>query len=392
MIVNGKSTAATYTGASTDIWNQSLKNLTATKKQLAHLYVRALNSIEVDLQRLREKGAQWSVSRLEKIQANVKNELRSLTANNKRIITSGYVKNFNLSYYGNGYELERFANQFTKAGYTLGQYQIPQEYVIASLNQRVAGLTFTERMTANIVTMQREVRQSIGVAVIRGDSAATTARNIQKGIDGIRGAMQKSVNASLRIARTELLQAYSLGHNISSNNAESAGVDLEPTWDATLDGKTRDTHANADGKPFILDGEANWQLTVGGVVFSEPRLVLYSAGGDIAGEVINCRCRRRNNPFGFKPVSRVARKMDGTWESVNGDKNYTQWAKTLEGRKEIERTISDRALRAKELRIMRTAANQDRRFTAAERKTLADIRRDIKGRVIGNVGTNTIIA
>ena len=392
MIVNGKSTAATYRGAETDIFNQALKNLTGTKKQIASLYVQTLNNIEIDIQRLKEKNAQWSINRLEKIQANVKNELKGLTASNKRIITSGYVRNFNLSYYGNGYELERFANQFTKAGYSLGQYQIPQEYVIASLNKRVAGLTFSERMTKNIIDLQNEVRQSIGVAVIRGDSAATTARNIQKGIDGIRGAIQKSVNSSLRIARTELLRSYSLGHNIAGNNAEAAGVDFQPTWDATLDGKTRDSHADADGKDFILDGEANWRLTVGGVVFSEPRIALYSAGGDIAAETINCRCRRNNNPFGFKPVTRVARKMDGSWETVNGDKNYAQWAKSLEGRKEIERTISDRAMRAKELRIMRTAAKADRPFTAPEKKALADIRRDIKGRVIGNVGTNTEIA
>lgn len=388
MIVNGKSTAATYRGAETDIFNQALKNLTGTKKQLAGLYVDTLKSIEIDLQRLRDKNAQWSINRLEKIQANVKNELKGLTASNKRIITSGYVKNFNLSYYGNAYELERFANQFTTASYAFN-YQLPQEYVIATLNKRVAGLTFAERMTKNIIDLQDEVRRSIGIAVIRGDSAATTARNIQKGIDGIRGAMQKSVNSSLRIARTELLRAESIGHNIAGNNAEAAGVDLQPTWDATLDGKTRDSHADADGKEFILDGEANWMITVGGVIFSEPRLSLYSAGGDIAAETINCRCRRNNNPFGFKPVTRTARKINGSWDTINGDMNYSQWAKTTEGRKEIEKTISDRAMRAKELRIMRTAAKDDRPFTASEKNSLAGIRRDIKGRVIGNVGTNT---
>lgn len=390
MIVNGKSTAATYRGASTDIYNQALRTLTGTKRQLAQLYVSTLQSIEIDLQRLRDKNAVWSVNRLEAIQNNVRNELRSLTVNNKRIITSGYIKNMEFSYYGNGYELERFANTLSKVSYELGYYQLPREYVLATLNQKVAGLTFSDRITANIVSLQREVRQSIGIAVIKGDSAATTARNIQKGIDGIRGAMQKSVNASLRIARTELLRAYSLGHDISSQNAEAAGVDMGPTWNATLGGKTREDHASADKKPFILDDQGNWVLTVGNVVFSEPRLALYSAGGDIAKQTINCRCSRTNNPFGFTPVSRVARKMDGTWETVNGDMNYNQWAKTLEGRKEIEKTIADRALRAKELRIMRSASN--RALTKTERETLADIRRQIKGRVIGNVGTNTNIA
>ena len=390
MIVNGKSTAATYKGAETDIYNQALKNLTGTKRQLANLYVQALNNIEVDIQRLKDKNAIWSVNRLKALQNNVRNELKSLTANNKRIITSGYIRNFELSYYGNAYEYERYANGLVNVGYELGYYQIPREYVIATLQQPVGGLTFTERMTENIVTLQREVRQSIGTAVIRGDSAQTTARNIQRGIEGIRGALHKSVNASLRIARTELLTAYSIGHDISSNQAEAAGVEIQPTWNATLDGKTRPDHGNADQKRFILDANGDWVLTVGGVVFTAPRMPLYSAGGNIASQVIQCRCRRNSNPFGFQPVARVARKMDGTWQSVNGDLNYNQWAKTLEGRREINQTIADRALRAKELRIMRNA--KDRKLTRAERNTLADIRKQIKGRVIGNVGTRTNIA
>lgn len=392
MIVNGKSNAATYTGAATDIYNQALKNVTGTNKQLAQLYIQALKNIEVDIQRLRDKNAVWSANRLEAIQNNVRTELAKLTAGNKRIITSGYIRNMEFTYYGTGYELERYVNAIQTQFYTLGQYQLPREYIIASLNQKVGGLTFTERMTSNIITLQREVRQSIGTAIIRGDSAATTARNIQSGITGIRDALHKSVNASMRIARTELLQAYSLGQDIASQNAEAAGVDFSPTWDASLDGKTREDHADADGKPFILDADGNWILTVGGVVFSEPRMPLYSAGGDIASQVINCRCRRRNNPYGFTPVSRVARKEDGTWETIDGKLNYSQWAKTLEGKAEIQRTIADKALRAKELRIMRGAAAADRRLTADERRTLADIRRQIKGRVIGNVGTNTQIA
>lgn len=393
MIVNGKSNAATYRGAATDIYNQALRNLTGTKKLIAEIYVKVLDSIEIDIQRLRNKNAVWTAQKLENIQAHVLDEMKSLTANNKRIVTSGYIKNYELSYYGTGYEMSRYANTIQAIHYELGYYQIPREYILATLNQRVAGLTFTERMTENIVTLQREVRQAIGQAVIRGDSAATTARNIQKGIDGIGQAMQKSVNAALRIARTELLTAYSLGHDAAANQAEAAGVDLQPTWNAVLDGKHgKRAHGEDDKKPFILNADGQWVLTVNGVVFSEPRVALYSAGGDIAGEVVNCRCRRNDNPFGFQPVSRMARKADGTWEKVSGDMNYNQWAKTLEGKKEIAQTLADRSLRARELRIMRNAASKNRAFTAEEKRTLADIRRQIKGRIIGNTGTRTNIA
>lgn len=390
MIVNGKSNAATYAGAATDIYNQSLKNITPVKRSLVQLYRSVLDDIELQLVRLRDKNAIWSVQRLEALQADVLAQMKNLAANEKRLISSGYVKNMEFAFYGTGYEATRYANGVISGNYELGYYQLPREYVLATLNSRIGGLTFTERVTGDILQLQNEVRRHIGMAVIKGESAQATARNIQKGITGIRGSLNKAVNSSLRIARTELLRAYSIGHEMATDTAEAAGVEMQPTWNSTLDGKTREDHANADGKPFILDANGEWLLTVGGVVFSSPRVALYSNGGDIAAETINCRCSRNNNPYGFQPVSRVARKADGTWETVNGDMNYNQWAKTLEGRKEIERTIADKALRARELRIMRNAS--DRAFTAKEKTSLADIRRQIKGRVIGNVGTRTPVA
>lgn len=359
-----------------------------TKQRLIDTYVVALNKIELDLQRLRAKEAKFSIARLERLQKQVLAEIKSLNASSKFIITSGYVKNFDLSYYGNGYEFERYANTIVSNHVELGYMAIDRDYVIASLNQRIAGETFGERMSDHIMRLRRELKQSVAVAMIQGDDVATTARNITRGIDGVKKAMNKSVNSSLRIARTELLKAYSLAQEISTNQAEAAGVDVAPSWDATLDGKTRADHKNAEvennGK-FILSNTGEWVKTVGGVIFSSPRVVVATVGGSSAKQVVNCRCRRRSNVFGFTPVVRVARRADGTWEDTTGNLNYAQWAKTLEGRKEISRTIADRALRAKELRIMRSA--KDRKFTTTERKTLADIRKQIKGRAFGNVAT-----
>lgn len=663
-----KAPKSTFKGAETWIFNQAQKNITVTKKALVEVYKQVLENIQNKMNTLKP-GMSFTEKRLTAMQEKINAELKSLNATNQRIISSGYIRNFELGYYGNGYEYEKWVNSVitsTKTHVELGYYQIDRTAILSSLNQQIAGEAFKNRMLDNVLTLRKEIRRSVAVAMVEGQSAQQTARNIQSGIQGIGKAMTKSVNHSLMIARTEMNRAYSLSQEFATAQAEAAGVDVSPTWDATLDGKTRESHANADGKKFILDQNGNWIVTVGGTIFTSPRVPLYGPGKakeivncfipetkisaadikkcykrkydgllvtietatgikltgtpnhpvltengwvglgflkngdnivsmdvgnfnnstmptkpnkyckpasigkvfkffdivfpnqrvrgrnvDFHGDgkqtnvkvvsvdsllrntrkprlykkikqfcfsfsyillclftgfcskaklimrtlftpnsimrsfskalslkrrglihaskhsftaiatfktffreavidissgnseplrqlfdrypcimqldkivdinmsnysghvynlqtkdntyiaynnsngnrgilVHNCRCRRQNNPFGVQPVTRTARTAGGTWQEVNGNLNYNQWAKTLEGRKEIERTIADRSLRARELRIMRNA--RDRKLTTAERRTLADIRKQIKGRVIGNIGTRTNIA
>lgn len=80
------------------------------------------------------------------------------------------------------------------------------------------------------------------------------------------------------IARTEVVGGMNTGHMIA---ARQSGVVETKTWVATLDDRTRDDHADADGQTVLLDQP----FLVGGGEMDAP--------GDQAadaGNVINCRC------------------------------------------------------------------------------------------------------
>lgn len=80
------------------------------------------------------------------------------------------------------------------------------------------------------------------------------------------------------IARTEVMGAMNTGHLIA---ARQSGVVETKTWVATLDDRTREAHADADGQTVRLDE----RFVVGDEEMDGP--------GDQdadAGNVINCRC------------------------------------------------------------------------------------------------------
>lgn len=92
------------------------------------------------------------------------------------------------------------------------------------------------------------------------------------------------------IAQTETLNALRAGHNAAfRQGAELAGVDddlIEHEWQDTGDGKTRRTHADADGQ--VIRGK-DAVFTVGGYPMRWPG---DSGLGAPARETIRCRCRK----------------------------------------------------------------------------------------------------
>lgn len=97
----------------------------------------------------------------------------------------------------------------------------------------------------------------------------------------IEAALDVAVNRATTIARTEVVAASNAG---SMAGARALGTEFAPpvkVWMASLDARTRDTHADADGQEVGLEET----FTVGGDQLDYP--------GDPAGspgEVINCRC------------------------------------------------------------------------------------------------------
>ena len=135
------------------------------------------------------------------------------------------------------------------------------------------------------------VKQTVGERV--ADVNATTRKALQsiisKGLeDGlsipdiarqIRELFRSTSEArALRIARTETIGAANAGAMFA---AKSTGLPLRKEWLATMDTRTRETHAEADGQTRGMDEP----FTVGGFQMEQP--------GDPTAppsEVVNCRC------------------------------------------------------------------------------------------------------
>lgn len=143
-----------------------------------------------------------------------------------------------------------------------------KEYAKKKAGERIVSIT---AMTKEQI--MRIVGAAIDAATEDGLGAAETAANIRKALK----AEGEVINGwrALRIARTEVMTASNAG---SLEGAKTLGVPMDKIWIATLDERTRDTHAAMNNATVDINEKFSNGMDQPG----DP------AGG--AGEVINCRC------------------------------------------------------------------------------------------------------
>ena len=130
----------------------------------------------------------------------------------------------------------------------------------------------------NVGELKKSIASEVSRGISTGMSYSLIARNISHKMIGTYENPGGSYAYALRIARTE-------GHRIQCQatmdacfKAKEKGADVVKQWDATLDGKTRESHQKVDGEIRELDEKFSNGLMFPG----DP------SGG--AAEVINCRC------------------------------------------------------------------------------------------------------
>jgi SPP1 gp7 family putative phage head morphogenesis protein len=119
---------------------------------------------------------------------------------------------------------------------------------------------------------KKQITASVTSSIIQGKSVGKIANDLQKRIN----TMNRS--SALRSARTAVTGAQNAGRMDSYAAAEKMGVKLQKEWVATLDGRTRHSHA-------MLDGD---RVDTGKKFSNGCRFP-----GDPSGpswEVYNCRC------------------------------------------------------------------------------------------------------
>lgn len=134
--------------------------------------------------------------------------------------------------------------------------------------------SFTARIKGMGPDIAERLRQSLGQGSALGEGIPELSARVQ-------GIFDVGVRRGDTIARTEIHGAAERTSATTAGALQAAGIPLLKTWVATLDDRTRDAHADADGQqvrydePFDVDGEE------------------LDYPGDPAGSaenVVNCRC------------------------------------------------------------------------------------------------------
>lgn len=158
-------------------------------------------------------------------------------------------------------------------------FPIDQSLVVKAL-QTDAKLSkgLYSRLGEDVDGLKQSIRAELSRGIANGSGWLDIAAQIANGMNS---PFKRSINNAIRIARTEAHRIQNQAALDCQRKAKEHGVDIVKQWDATLDGKTRDTHMDLDGTIVELDEDF---VTMYGDRAEAPGMF------GVASEDINCRC------------------------------------------------------------------------------------------------------
>lgn len=156
---------------------------------------------------------------------------------------------------------------------------------------------------------KKQITASVTSSILQGKSIKRMANDLQKRITTM------SRDSAIRTARTAVTGAQNAGRMDSYAAAEKMGIKLKKEWLATLDARTRHSHAMLDGEQVAQDKKFS-----NGCRFP----------GDPQGppwEIYNCRCTLVAAVNGVDTSDGLRRTRDG----LISDMTYAQWEASKQG-------------------------------------------------------------
>lgn len=317
-----------------------------TEKQLKDLEKR-ISSIYGEAAKELQKTIDDYFSKFEKRDAEIK-KLIGTVVNGKEWTGADY-KQWRLAQIGRGKRFEalrdKVAERMTKANQTAvsyvndatpGIYSLNRNYAAYTIEQVAGDVGFTlwdEQTVKRLIVEQpdvmpyyppkRAVKRGIDLAWGKKQITAFVTSGILQGksIKGLSDDLQTRIptmnrDSAIRTARTVVTGAQNAGRIDSYTAAKKMGIKLKKEWLATLDGRTRHSHAMLDGERVDNDKKFS-----NGCMFP----------GDPNGpscEVYNCRCTLIAAVDGVDTSDAQRRARDQeTGESVLIENmSYAEWA------------------------------------------------------------------
>ena len=261
-----------------EVIQSQLNSEQKTLDELKEVYEQALRDCEKKIQELSERTDMENIQSIvyqkryqEAIKAQLEGILSNLQSNSYATISDYLTRCYRDGYTGVMYDLMGQGIPFI--------IPIAQEAVTRAIQlDSKLSKSLYDRLGEDVNALKKAVRAEVSRGIANGSTwnqvAGQLARNMKN------TPFQRAYNNSIRIARTE-------GHRIQIQSAldamyvaKSNGADVVKQWDSTLDGKTRPTHRELDGK--LAEVEEKFKYSGGEVLapmmFGNP------------AEDCNCRC------------------------------------------------------------------------------------------------------
>ena len=265
----------------------------AYENEIVSIYKNVLKEIKVKIANIFEKlgddvtySDMMLYNRLTNLEKQIAEQIKNLTNDviktTKEKLSYFFSESFNLS----SYAIEK------SLGIELGFGIIDPLTIETAWKNQLTKISWPKSMQDHAQQYVNAIRSELTQGLIQGKGYAKIAAAITE---------KTGINAGkvLRIVRTEGHRVQNIAREISYSNAmqsaERLGLKMVKVWVATLDNKTRDSHASMDGQEADDEG-----------MFTYP-------GGDktpapgVQGppeEVINCRCTTTMQLKDFPPKFR----------------------------------------------------------------------------------------
>ena len=162
---------------------------------------------------------------------------------------------------------------------------------------------------------RKKIAGAVLQAVIQGESIPNLARRIAE------KTAETNMTAMIRYARTAMTSAQNAGRMEMLHQADGMGIKAKKVWLATLDHRTRDTHAKLDGTAVGIDEKFPNGLMFPGDPNGPP------------GECYNCRCTLIYEYEGYPGDPTLDQRRDNETGQLIQDMDYTEWKAAKEGSK-----------------------------------------------------------
>lgn len=293
-----------------------LNNEKAVLKQLERNYQDALDEInsKIELLMARQDADMqhviYQVEYQKALKTQVQAILETLQANEFETVSEYLTQSYEDGFIGTMYDLQ---NQGIPLIFPIDQEQVAE----AIQTETNLSESLYTAMGHDIKDLQKKISGEISRGLSSGQMYSEITRNIASWA-------RIPKNNAMRITRTEAHRIQCRAGMNACQKAKSKGADVVKQWDASLDAKTRDSHARIDGEIKELDEK-----------FSNGLMYPGDPAGS-AAEVINCRCallqRARwalgNDYTKWSPDAPVVVDDDGTTQfAVIEAKNYKDFQK-----------------------------------------------------------------